>query len=80
MSCYFTFLHPVIGVCVVQSGGLRIEIGVLYLSYAMLVLVELIVCSTREFTCILAEWFWPTVTSLSLLHMEPGDPPKSTPV
>ena len=30
-----------------QSGGLRMEIGVLYLSHAMLVLAELIVCSTR---------------------------------
>ena len=29
-----------------QSGGLRIEIGVLYLSHAVLVLAELIVCST----------------------------------
>ena len=38
-----------------QSGGLSIEIGVLYLSYAMLVLVELIVCSTRGFACILAK-------------------------
>ena len=28
-----------------QSGGLRMEIGVLYLSHAMLVLAELIVCS-----------------------------------
>ena len=46
------------------------EIGVLYLSHAMLVLAELIVCSTRGFTCILAKWFWPTVMSLSLLHME----------
>ena len=30
-----------------QSGGLRMEIGVLYLSHAMLVLAELIVCLTR---------------------------------
>ena len=30
---------------VVQSGGLRMKIGVLYLSHAMLVLAELIVCS-----------------------------------
>ena len=50
-----------------QSGGLRMEIGVLYLSHAMLVLAELIVCSTRGFACILAKWFWPTV---SILHME----------
>ena len=59
---------------VVQSGGLiSIEIGVLYLSHAMLVLAELIVCSTQGFSCILAKWFWPTVMSLSILHMEvPG--------
>ena len=42
------------------------EIGVLYLSHAMFVLAELIVCSTRGFACILAKWFWPTVMSLSL--------------
>ena len=53
-----------------QFGGLRMEIGVLYLLHAMLVLAELIVCSTRGFACILAKWFWPTVMSLSLLHME----------
>ena len=56
---------------VVQSGGLRIEIGVLYLSHAMLVLAELIVCSTRRFACILAKWFWPTVMSLSLTYGSP---------
>ena len=36
------------------------EIGVLYLSHAMLVLAELIVCSTRGLAYILAKWFWPT--------------------
>ena len=51
-----------------QSGGLRMEIGVLYLSHAMLVLAELTVCSTRGFTRILAKWFWPTVMSLSLTY------------
>ena len=56
-----------------QSGGLRMEIGVLYLSHAMLVLAELIVCSTRGFACILAKWFWPTEISLSL-HMEVSRP------
>ena len=56
---------------VVQSGGLRIEIGVLYLSHAMLVLAELIVCSTRGFPCILAKWLWPTVLSLSLTYGSP---------
>ena len=46
------------------------DIGVLYLSHAVFVLAELIVCSTRGFACILAKWFLPTVMSLSLLHME----------
>ena len=54
-----------------QSGGLRMEIGVLYLSHAILVLAELIVCSTRGFACILAKWFWPTVMSLSLTYEVP---------
>ena len=49
----------------VQSGGLRMEIGVLYLSHAMLVLAELVICSTKGFACILAKWFWPTVMTLS---------------
>ena len=53
-----------------QSGGLSTEIGVLYLSHAMLVLAELIVCLMRRFACTLAKWFWPTVMSLSPLHME----------
>ena len=48
-----------------QSGGLRMEIGVL------LVLAELILCSTRGFACILAKWFWPTVMSLSLTYGSP---------
>ena len=47
------------------------EIGVLYLSHAMLVLAELIVCSTRGLACILAKWFWPTVMSLSLTYGSP---------
>ena len=55
-----------------QSGCLRTEIGVLYWSHAMLVLAELIVCSTRELACILAKWFWPTVMSLSLTFGSPG--------
>ena len=42
-------------VSVDQSGGLSMEIGVLYLSHAMLVLAELVVCSTRGFACLLAE-------------------------
>ena len=42
------------------------EIGVLYLSHAMVVLVELIVCSTGGFACILVKWFWPSVISPSL--------------
>ena len=47
------------------------EIGVLYLSHAMLVLAEVIVCSTRGFACILGKWFWPTVMSLSLTYRSP---------
>ena len=54
-----------------QSGGLSMDIGVLYLSHAMLVLAELTVCSTRGFACTLAEWFWPTVISLSLTYGSP---------
>ena len=53
---------------VVQSGGLKMEIGVLYLSHAMLVLAELIVCSARGLACILAKWFWSTVMSLTLTY------------
>ena len=37
----------------------------------MLVLAELIVCSTRRFAGILAKWFWPTVMSLSLTYGSP---------
>ena len=51
-----------------QSGGLSMEIDVLYLSLAMLVLAELIVCPTRGFVCVLAKWFWLTVMSLSLIY------------
>ena len=58
-------------VSVDQSGGLRMEIGVLYLSHAMLVVAELIVCSTRGFARILAKWFWPTEISLSLTYGSP---------
>ena len=54
-----------------QSGGLRMEIGVLYLSHAMLVLAELIVCSTRGSACILAKWFWPMEISLSFTYGSP---------
>ena len=56
----------------VQSGGLRMEIGILSLSHAMLlVLAELIVCLTRLLACILAKWFWPTVMSFSLTYGSP---------
>ena len=51
-----------------QFGGLRMEIGVLYLSHAILVLAELIVCSTRELAYILAKWFWPMEISLSFTY------------
>ena len=54
-----------------QSGGLRIDIGVLYLSHAMLVVAELIVCSRRGFACILAKWFCPTEISLSFTYGSP---------
>ena len=47
------------------------EMGVLYLSHAMLVLAELILCSTRGFACNLAKWVWPTVMSLSLTYGSP---------
>ena len=58
-------------VSVDQSGGLRMEIGVLYLSHAMLVLAELIVCSTRGSAYILAKWFWPMEISLSFTYGSP---------
>ena len=51
-----------------QSGGLSMDIGVLYLSHAMLVVAELIVCSLA---CIIAKWFWPTLMSLSLTYGSP---------
>ena len=54
-----------------QFGGLSMDIDILYLSHAMLVLAELIVCSTRGFPCILAKWFLPTVMSLSLTYGSP---------
>ena len=47
------------------------EIGVLYLSHAMLVVAELIVYSTKGFAWIPAKWFWPTVMSLSLTYGSP---------
>ena len=47
------------------------DIGVLYLSYAMLVIAELIVCSMRGFACILAKWFWPRKISLYLTYGSP---------
>ena len=53
------------------SGGLRMEIGVLFLSNAMLVLAELTECSTRGSACILAKWLWPTVMSLSFIYASP---------
>ena len=47
------------------------DIGVLYLSHAMLVLAELIVCSMRGFAYILAKWFWPTEISLYFTYGRP---------
>ena len=55
-----------------QSGGLRMEIGVLYLSHAMLVLAELIVCSMRGFACIPAKWFAFYDESLSYIWKSRG--------
>ena len=52
--CYLIFCI-LQSVSVDQSGGLNMEIGVLYLSHAMLVPAELIVFSTRGFACILAK-------------------------
>ena len=68
VTSFFCILQSV---SVDQSCGLSMEIGVLYLSHAMLILAELIVCSTRGFLCILAKWFWPTVMSLSLTYGSP---------
>ena len=39
----------------INQSGLSIEIGVLYLSHAMVILAELIVCSARGLACILAK-------------------------
>ena len=50
-TSFFCILESV---SVDQPGGLSMEVGVLYLSHAMLVLAELIVCSTRGFAYILA--------------------------
>ena len=54
-----------------QFSSFSMEIGVLGLSHAMFVLAELIVSSTRGFSCILSKWFWPTVMSLSLTYGSP---------
>ena len=64
---YLIFLHLVVSFSS-SVWWFKNGIGVLYLSHAMLVLAELIVCSTRGFACILAKWFWPTVMSLSLTY------------
>ena len=53
--CYLIFPHRVWSVSVGQSGGLSMEIVVLYLSHDMLFLADLIVCSTRGFASILAK-------------------------
>ena len=50
-----SFLCVLCSMSVNQSRGFSMEIGVLYLSHAMLVLAESIVCSTKGFACILAE-------------------------
>ena len=70
VSCYFTFLHSLVGVSS-SVWWFKNRNWCLYLSHAMLVLAELIVCSTRGFACILAKWFWPVVMSLSLTYGSP---------
>ena len=50
-----------------QSGGLSMEIGVLYLYHDMLVLAELIVYSTRGFACILGKCFGICIMKVILL-------------
>ena len=69
--CYLTFLHPMVGVSRsvwwFKCGNCRFVL----VPHAMLVLAELIVCSTRGFACILAKWFWPTVMSLLLTYGSP---------
>ena len=62
VTSFFGILQSV---SVDQSGSLTMEIGVLNLSHAMLVLAELLVCSTKGFACILAKSFWNTEMSLS---------------
>ena len=68
VTSFFCILQSV---SVDQSEGLSMEIGILCLSHAMLVIAELIVCSTIGFACILAKWFWLTVMSLSLTYGSP---------
>ena len=63
--CYLVFLHLVVGVSS-SVWWFKNGIGVLYLSHAMLVLSELIVCSTKGLACILAN-----VMSLSLTYGSP---------
>ena len=66
---YLIVLHLVVGVSSsvwwFKNGNWCLH---LYLSHAMLVLADLIVCSTRALACILAKWFWPTVMSLALTY------------
>ena len=52
VTSFFCILQPE---SVDLSGSLTMEVGVLNLSYAMLVLAELIVCSTKGYACILAK-------------------------
>ena len=71
MQAIATANKQLLSVSVNQSGGLSMEISVLYLSHAMFVRAELIVYSMRGLACILAKWFWPTVMSLSLTYGSP---------
>ena len=52
--CYLALLHPAVDASR-SVWNLSMEIGDLYLSHAMLVLAELIVCSTRGLAWILAK-------------------------
>ena len=71
LTNFTSFFCILLSVSVGKSGGLRMDIGVLYLSHVMLVLAELIACSTRGFACILAKWFWPTKIRISLTYGSP---------
>ena len=55
-QCHIIFLHPEVNVSK-SVGGFSMETVVLYLSHAMLVLAELIICLTRGYAFIVDQWF-----------------------